>query len=118
MIFVYPPGEEFLVSFFACLYAGVIAIPVPPPRWTRANPRLTSIIVDAQVSEALTTRAIIAKLQRAGDQAADLKRISWIATDAIPADQADRWTDREIEPEQLAFLQYTSGSTERPRESW
>ena len=52
VILVYPPGEDFLVSFFACLYAGVIAIPVPPPRWTRANPRLTSIIVDAQVSEA------------------------------------------------------------------
>jgi acyl transferase domain-containing protein/acyl-CoA synthetase (AMP-forming)/AMP-acid ligase II/acyl carrier protein len=115
VVLVYPPGEEFLVAFFACLYAGVIAIPVPPPRRTRVNTRLESIIADAGVSSALATRAMISGLQRSGDQVAELKRLSWIATDSIAFERADLWNDCDIEPDQLAFLQYTSGSTESPK---
>src|SRR5262245_62157462 len=30
-ILLYPPGLEFIAGFLGCLYAGVIAIPAPPP---------------------------------------------------------------------------------------
>src|ERR1041385_4660962 len=31
-LLLYPPGPEFLIGFFACLYAGVVAVPAYPPR--------------------------------------------------------------------------------------
>ena len=30
-LLLYPTGLEFIAAFFGCLYAGVIAVPVPPP---------------------------------------------------------------------------------------
>ncbi|MFM8667744.1 MAG: AMP-binding protein, partial [Microcystis sp.] len=39
-LLLYPSGEEFIIAFFACLYAGVIAVPVYPPRRNQKLSRL------------------------------------------------------------------------------
>jgi acyl-CoA synthetase (AMP-forming)/AMP-acid ligase II len=60
-LLLYPPGLEFIVAFYSCLYAGVIAVPVPPPDATRLKrtlPRIQSILKDAQASLMLTTSQI------------------------------------------------------------
>ncbi|MEO0771185.1 MAG: hypothetical protein AAFY72_17475, partial [Cyanobacteria bacterium J06649_4] len=31
-LLLYPSGLDFIVAFFGCLYAGIIAVPVYPPR--------------------------------------------------------------------------------------
>jgi len=31
VVLLYPPGVEFIIAFYACLKAGVIAVPVYPP---------------------------------------------------------------------------------------
>ena len=33
VLLVHPPGLDFVEAFFACLRAGVIAVPAPPPPW-------------------------------------------------------------------------------------
>jgi acyl-CoA synthetase (AMP-forming)/AMP-acid ligase II len=46
----YPTGLEFIAAFFGCLYAGVIAVPLPPPNLAqpqRTLPRLRAITNDA-----------------------------------------------------------------------
>src|SRR5438046_269115 len=35
VLLLYPPGVEFIVAFFGCLCAGVIAVPAYPPRLNR-----------------------------------------------------------------------------------
>ena len=58
---LYPPGIEFIAAFMGALYAGVIAIPVPPPdqaRLKRTLPRLKSIIADAKATVVLATESI------------------------------------------------------------
>src|SRR5438552_3875335 len=42
-ILCYPPGVDFLVSFFGSLYAGVTAVPAYPPKPRRADRRLEAI---------------------------------------------------------------------------
>src|SRR2546426_433859 len=32
VLLVYPPGLDFVVAFFGCLYAGAVAVPTHPPR--------------------------------------------------------------------------------------
>ena len=36
-LLLFPPGMDFIVAFFACLYAGIVAVPVNPPRQGRSR---------------------------------------------------------------------------------
>ncbi len=62
-----PPGLDFIASFFGCLYAGAIAIPVHPPMREHLLPRVESIIADVQPGYALTTSEIEPKIKPAID---------------------------------------------------
>ena len=54
---LYPAGLEFIAAFFGCLYAGVVAVPVYPPRRNRSLIRIQAIADDAEAKVALTTDA-------------------------------------------------------------
>src|ERR1700730_13677154 len=63
-LLLYPTGLEFIAAFFGCLYAGVIAVPLPPPNTAqpeRALSRFRAIANDAQPTVVLTTSSILAK---------------------------------------------------------
>ena len=47
-LLLYPPGLDFIVGFFGCLYADVVAVPTYPPRRNRKNTRLQTMAQDAQ----------------------------------------------------------------------
>ena len=47
-LLLYPPGLEFITAFFGCLYAGVVAVPVYPPRRNRSLERIQTIADDAK----------------------------------------------------------------------
>ena len=118
-LLLYPPGHEFLLAFFACLRVGVIAVPLPPPdtaRMKRALPRLVAVIRDAQASLVLTTSGIEQALRSHFDQSGDLHRLDWLNTEQIAADESadldETWTPSQ---DDIAFLQYTSGSTSTPK---
>src|SRR5690349_18990664 len=40
ILLLYPPGLDYIVAFFGCLYAGAIAVPAYPPQPNRPMPRL------------------------------------------------------------------------------
>ncbi|HEY2292550.1 MAG TPA: amino acid adenylation domain-containing protein, partial [Thermoanaerobaculia bacterium] len=116
-LLLYPPGLDFIVAFFGCLYAGVVAVPAYPPRQNdRSQSRLRAIARDATPRAALTTAAILAgAVEPRGllAVAPELGGLRWIATDALSDGEAAPAC--EPDPESLAFLQYTSGSTAAPK---
>ena len=70
-LLLYPASLAFIPAFFGCLYAGVIAVPLPPPNLTqpqRTLPRLRAIINNAQPTVVLTTSAILANTQALFDK--------------------------------------------------
>lgn len=112
-LLLYPPGLEYIIAFFGCLYAGVIAVPVYPPRLNRNLARLQTIVVDAQPVAALTTTSLLADMS---GLFAHMAELHWVATDRAPQDMPDRWLDITTDGDgRLAFLQYTSGSTATPK---
>ncbi|WP_295473025.1 non-ribosomal peptide synthase/polyketide synthase [uncultured Pseudomonas sp.] len=105
-------GPEYVAAFFACLYSGVIAVPAYPPESTRSQhlQRLLAIIDDAQPSLILTTAQVLPGLQDS-----DARHTPMLAVDALVGDCQGPWTAHAPAADDIAFLQYTSGSTSTPK---
>jgi len=115
VLLIYPPGLEYLYAFFGCLYSGAIAVPAYPPSRHRGPARLESIIADATPSVALTTEPILAKVLTSFPQSPLLAGMHWGATDTFDWTADVDWKRPDIGEDDLAFLQYTSGSTGAPK---
>ncbi|OUL26109.1 condensation domain-containing protein [Nostoc sp. 106C] len=111
-LLLYPPGLDFLASFFGCLYAGVVAVPAYPPHNQRNTPRIQTIIADAQAAIALTTSTLLPKVQ---SLIGENYRFHWLATDSLEPGIETAWQAPFINQDSLVFLQYTSGSTGTPK---
>ena len=104
----YPSGLDFVAAFLGCLYAGAVAVPAYPP--TRSADRVRAIVEDAAPACTLTTRAVADRLP----PGVLVGGLPPIATDVLqPA--AHDWREPDVDGDAVAFLQYTSGSTQRPR---
>ncbi|HYG08482.1 MAG TPA: amino acid adenylation domain-containing protein, partial [Pyrinomonadaceae bacterium] len=115
VLLLYPPGLEYIAAFFGCLYAGMIAVPAYPPRRNRMMLRLQSIVADAQASVALTTAPVLSRIAPLFSQNPYLQPLRWLTTESLVNNFEREWQEPSINGDNLAFLQYTSGSTSIPK---
>jgi acyl-CoA synthetase (AMP-forming)/AMP-acid ligase II len=110
-LLVFPQSLDFIVAYFGCLYAQVIAVPVSPPRRNKVQSSTRAILANCEPSAVLTLARIIETLRL------DLEPIcgplQWLAVDQIAAGPG--FQRLPCSPDSLAFLQYTSGSTSDPK---
>jgi acyl-CoA synthetase (AMP-forming)/AMP-acid ligase II/acyl carrier protein len=118
VLLLYPPGLELIAAVFGCFYAGTIAIlpyPADPGRLDRTLPRLLSIVDDAQASALLTTSELAELGAATFADSPRLRSLATLTTDDIDPAKAETWQDPGLYPNDLALLQYTSGSTDQPK---
>ena len=104
-----PHRLDFIVAYFGCLYAGVVAVPVTPPRGTRLQDATVAVAADSDPAAVLTVAALREPARAA------LGPGTWIAVDEPAPGTAPLDRPRPCRPDALAFLQYTSGSTADPK---
>jgi acyl transferase domain-containing protein/acyl-CoA synthetase (AMP-forming)/AMP-acid ligase II/pimeloyl-ACP methyl ester carboxylesterase/acyl carrier protein len=114
-LLLYQPGLDFIAAFLGCLYAGVVATPAYPPRANRSVDRLLSIVNDAGAKFALTTQSLVEGISSRFIEQSGSDGVIFVATDSISIDLAPQWQQPNLQPNDLAFLQYTSGSTGMPK---
>lgn len=114
VLLLYPPGIDYVIAFFGCLYAGAIAVPTYPPRRLKALRQLHVIAANSSAKLVLTTKLIRSKFHGHVNKGGVLSDIEWLSTDENLSSTID-WEEPEISSDTLAFLQYTSGSTANPK---
>jgi len=126
VLLVYPPSLQFIVAFLACLKAGLIAVPTFPPDPSKLNKdvQMFGVIASscgAKVALTSTTYSLASKLATvtssvlfAADKTVKWPELDWIVTDDIMTNASLEWRGQERSSD-VAFLQYTSGSTSEPK---
>jgi acyl-CoA synthetase (AMP-forming)/AMP-acid ligase II len=103
---------EFVDALVGCFYAGAIVVPVAVPRQNKSVALLRAIAADVGAAGALTGREERAYLEPA--LAESLPRLRWLSIEDAAGDPAE-WAVLAVVPEDLALVQYTSGSTGMPK---
>ena len=136
-----PPGLDYICSLFGCLYAGYVAVPVYPLdvfRLRHTLPRLQAITRDADARILLTSSEALGGAGRGSGEASDgvaagssetgagieatVVSSLWgmgiqavIRSDQVDRSLADAYRSPAVSDNDLAILQYTSGTTTAPR---
>lgn len=109
-----PQGLDYVTSFFGSLQAGNIAVPLFAPELPGHAERLDAVLTDAQPAVVLTTTAVGDAVQKFVRLMPREKRPRIIAVDAIPDSVGATFASVEMLNDEIAYLQYTSGSTRTP----
>lgn len=110
VLLVFPPGLDFVKALFGCLLAGARAVPVPLPNPRSKNPlgRILNTARACDASTVLTDQEIAAM---AAPMVSELPVCLRAVTDRVATD----WAGPRVEMNEVAYLQFTSGSTGYPK---
>ncbi|MFI6335641.1 fatty acyl-AMP ligase [Streptomyces sp. NPDC050535] len=113
---VMPQGLDYAAAFLGCLYARVIAVPLFGPQLPGHEGRLTAVLADCEpaclLADAATAPSVAAFVQDHG-----LPVVPVVPVDELPFRQVafdETALPASADPDDIAYLQYTSGSTRAP----
>lgn len=112
-LLLYRTGMEFIIAFMACQFTGIVAVPMT--LYSRKSPhfhRIQHILDDAKVSLVLTSDKVQAEVSEWLAQT-PYHALPCLASDTLSSQQP--WCETPLHAQDLAFLQYTSGSTGDPK---
>lgn len=110
VILAFPPGLDFVKAFYGCLLAGIRAVPVPLPQPNDKNP-LARILSTAGVCGA----AVVLTNPQMVEMAKVLGSNLPVSLQTVADQTADEWSGNGAGMNEVAYLQFTSGSTGHPK---
>ena len=110
-------GYDFVRAFVACQFANVIAVPAYPPFPAGSGHRVNTLRSIAQNCRPSVVLAAGAPTNKDMIEQAipELRGARWIFVDQVSTADAADYAEVLVRPEDISFLQYTSGSTSAPK---
>jgi len=109
-----PQGLDYVIGFFAAIESGAIAVPLFAPELPGHAERLEAVLTDAQPTVILTTTPAAADVRNIQRAIKPAERARVLAVDAVPDSVGTTFTPHAAHTDEIAYLQYTSGSTRAP----
>ncbi|RJO79446.1 fatty-acid--CoA ligase [Nocardia panacis] len=109
-----PQGLDYVVSIFAAVAAGNIAVPLFDPDEAGHTDRLHAVLGDCTPTAILTVGTAAGGVRDLFRQLPATRRPRIIAVDALPDSVSAGYVRPHIDIDDVAYLQYTSGSTRVP----
>ncbi|SPT60422.1 MULTISPECIES: fatty acyl-AMP ligase [Actinomadura] len=109
-----PQTLDYMMTMLGAMYAHVIAVPLFSPDLPGHADRLLGAYTDAEPAVIVTTRNALPHVEKflADHDVPRPKEI--VFAEEIDLALAGQWEDEPVAFDDLAYLQYTSGSTRRP----
>lgn len=112
---ILPEGDEFVLTFLGALFAGAVPVPIYPQlSFKNVEAYADTVLHIVRSSEArvlVTSKGTLPYVEPIREK---LPELSFLLSDAVAAHEP-KDTGVFVEPDDLAFLQFTSGSTSRPK---
>ncbi|WP_156748467.1 type I polyketide synthase, partial [Mycobacterium sp. E3198] len=109
-----PQGLEYVAAFLGALQAGQIAVPLSEPLGGATDERVSAVLADASPSVILTTSALAGSIADYISAQPAESRPSIVELDLLDLDAEPGPAAEPENPPDIAYLQYTSGSTRTP----
>ncbi|KTD69399.1 MULTISPECIES: fatty acyl-AMP ligase [Legionella] len=139
VLLIFSPGIDYIVTFWACLFSGVLAVPAYPPFDKSTVEKLQAIINNSKPAIILSNAEIIQKIKKLGlikNLASlpliqkfvskfsakvnhlmewDFQHFRWLDINKATIDMASLYKPIVLKGSDMCYLQYTSGSTAMPK---
>lgn len=109
-----PQGLDYIVAFLGALEAGFTAVPLSVPWAGIHDERVTAVLRDASPSAILTTSAVVENVVPYAQPSAGNPIPAIVEVDALGPGVSNGSGARRHSQADIAYLQYTSGSTRAP----
>ena len=115
---IVPDGQDFIPTFLAALWAGIVPVPLYPPlslgKLDAFMEALTNILNAAQPRALITSERVAKVLWSVVSKVPSLEKVVMVETFSGPIEIASEEPEK-LDDADLAFLQFTSGSTSAPK---
>ena len=116
VVLLFCPGLDFIEAFLGCFYAGAIAVPVNPPGSGQTWSNFDAILNNAEASIILADKTKVNFLARQY-QVTETEPPAYPIVDIATLDESlkPEYQQPVITKDDIAMLQYTSGTTSTPK---
>jgi len=115
VILLLPTGFEFVSVFLGAMYASVIPVPINVPNSANQWPRFRAIIEDCDANLVLTTNDLLESVTSGVVGNSNGRQLEVVSVSDMGETTGHSLLSNVISPNNVAFLQYTSGTTGVPK---